>query len=121
MATYEILSPSQRRQFNDFSAAEMGERDLIRYYTFSPEDLAVINQHRRAHNRLGFAVQWCYMRYPGRTLRSDETVASPLLNFVAAQLQCEPSVIQPYIEGRDTTKREHQRELQQKYGYISFS
>jgi TnpA family transposase len=39
--------------------------DLIRRYTLSTSDRAVIRQHRGAANRLGFAVQLSYLRYPG--------------------------------------------------------
>ena len=49
--------------------SESQEEDLIRHYTFSEPDLAVIRQRYRPANRLGFAIQLCYMRYPGVTLR----------------------------------------------------
>jgi TnpA family transposase len=39
--------------------------ELIRLYTFSDTDLAVIAQRRGPANRLGFAVQLCYLRFPG--------------------------------------------------------
>lgn len=45
--------------------------ELIRLYTFNDADLSRIRQHRGAANRLGFAVQLCYMRYPGVTLAAD--------------------------------------------------
>jgi hypothetical protein len=51
------LGPAQR-------AAE-----LVRYWTLGPEDLRTIVSRRRPHNRLGFAVQLCALRYPGRLLR----------------------------------------------------
>jgi hypothetical protein len=35
--------------------------ELIRYYTFSEPDLSAIRQRRGNHNRLGFAVQLCYL------------------------------------------------------------
>ena len=38
------------------------EAETIRRYTFSDADLAIITQHRGPANRLGFAVQLCYMR-----------------------------------------------------------
>jgi TnpA family transposase len=46
-------------------------------------DLAVIGARRRDHNRLGFALQLCALRYPGRPLRHGEAVPSPALRFVA--------------------------------------
>lgn len=39
---------------------------LIRYYTLSEDDLKVIETKRRAHNKLGFTLQLCALRYPGR-------------------------------------------------------
>ena len=50
--------------------------EIIRYYTLTESDLAITNQHRGGANRLGFAVQLCYMRYPGRLLSADEGVAA---------------------------------------------
>ncbi|TXL06508.1 hypothetical protein BMR08_15375 [Methylococcaceae bacterium CS2] len=38
---------------------------LIQHYSFNETDLALISQHRGSENRLGFAMQLCYMRYPG--------------------------------------------------------
>lgn len=38
--------------------------ELIRHDTFSESDLFIINQRRGAANRLGFAVQLCYSRFP---------------------------------------------------------
>ena len=48
------------------------EAELIRRYTFSDADLAIIAQHRGPANRLGFAVQLCYMRYPGVVLSAGD-------------------------------------------------
>lgn len=45
------------------------EADLIRHYTLSPDDLAVIARRRAPHNRLGFALQLCALRYPARRRR----------------------------------------------------
>lgn len=52
--------------------------DLIQHYTLSDIDLSLIQQCRGAHNRLGFAIQLCYMRHPGLVLASDSTNASQL-------------------------------------------
>lgn len=60
--------------------------DLIRYYTFSEADLSIIRQHRGPTNRLGFAVQLCYLRFPGIILGVDQTPYPPLLRLAADQL-----------------------------------
>ena len=59
--------------------------ELIRLYTFNDADLAIIQQHRGPANRLGFAVQLCYMRHPGILLAASAELFAPLLRMVAAQ------------------------------------
>lgn len=44
------------------------EDSLIRHYHLSPADRLEIEVRRREHNRLGFAIQLCLMRHPGRAL-----------------------------------------------------
>jgi TnpA family transposase len=61
--------------------------DLIRRYTLTPSDIAVIRQRRGAANRLGFAVQLSYLRYPGVVLGVDQLPLPPLLYLVAGQLK----------------------------------
>jgi len=51
--------------------------ELIRRYTFSESDLSIIRQRRGSANRLGFAVQLCYLRFPGVILGVDETPFPP--------------------------------------------
>ncbi len=46
-------------------------REMIRHWLLSQEDLSRIEARRRGHNRLGFAVQLCLLRFPGRGLESD--------------------------------------------------
>ncbi len=59
MPTREVLSPSQRAPFIEIPAA-IGERELARYYTLSPDEVAAVVQRRRPHNRLGF-VMWTFL------------------------------------------------------------
>jgi hypothetical protein len=42
-------------------------------------------QHRGIHNQLGFAVQFCYLRFPERTLGVEEVPPPEILGLVAAQ------------------------------------
>ena len=50
-------------------------------------DLSIIRQRRGPANRLGFAVQLCYLRFPGVILGVDEPPFPPLLKLVADQLK----------------------------------
>jgi hypothetical protein len=119
MPTRDLLAPTQRAQFTAIPI-QFTEREFIRYYTLSDADLAVIRRHRRPQNRLGFAVQLCYLRYPGRALSADEVVPVPLLAFIAAQLGCDPVVFGDYGRARDTTRREHLTEIRTVFGYHPF-
>lgn len=58
MPRRELLTESQRLIFN---APVSDERGMVRHYTLSAEDLALINRRRRDPNRLGFALMLCYL------------------------------------------------------------
>jgi len=108
MKKHEILSPQSRTSlFNPPTDAAA----IVRHYTFSPEDMALIRQRRRAANRLGFAVNLAYLRLPGRVLGIEETPPADMLAFVAKQITCEPTNFGVYAQ-RDETRREHLGELQ---------
>ena len=87
MPRRSILSVAER---DSLLALPATQDELIRHYTLSETDLSIIGQHRKAANRLGFAVQLCYMRHPGVTLEIDEEPFAPLLRMVAAQLKVTP-------------------------------
>lgn len=74
----ELLTESQRLSFQ---APASDEREMVRYYTLSPDDLALINRHRGDPNRLGFAVMLCYLRFPGRILQQGEPPPAALCAF----------------------------------------
>jgi hypothetical protein len=82
MPRRSILSATERESL---LALPDAKDELIRHYTFNETDLSVIRR-RGAANRLGFAVQLCYLRFPG-TLGVDEPPFPPLLRMVAAQLK----------------------------------
>lgn len=94
--------------------------DLIRHYTFSETDLSIIRQHRGAANRLGFAVQLCYMRYPGISLSTNAAPSPPLLRMVAEQLGLDQREWANY-PARAQTRREHLVELKNVFGFKSFT
>jgi len=94
--------------------------ELARHYTFSDIDLSIIRQHRGAANRLGFAVQLCYMRYPGIFLPADCDPEMHLISFAAEQAKLDPFEWSKYAQ-RAETRREHILELQSVFGFRSFT
>ena len=117
MPRRSILSAAERESL---LAPPDDPNDLIRHYTLSETDLSVIRQRRGAANRLGFAVQLCYMRYPGVILGAGEQPFAPLLGLVARQLKVSPECWAEYGQ-RDQTRREHLVELQAVFGFRSFT
>ena len=81
--------------------------------------MSLIQQHRGAANRLGFAVQLCYLRFPGVVLGMEQLPAASLLAFVATQLKL--SVPDWTVYGqREQTRNEHLLELQEAFGFQTF-
>ena len=61
--------------------------EMTRHYVLDADDLALVGARRRAGNRLGFAVQLCALRHPGRVLDPSESPPAPMLAFVARQTE----------------------------------
>lgn len=103
MSGKTILTPAQRTALfdppSDLAAIE-------RLYTLGSEELAEIFRRRRPANRIGFAVQLCYLREPGRALRVDETPPITMLALLAEQLACTVNDFSLYAD-RSPTLREH--------------
>lgn len=112
MAHRELLTESQRVTFH---APATDERGMVRHYTLSADDLALINRRRGDPNRLGFAVTLCYLRFPGRILQQGEQPPAALCAFVAEQLGLHAANFGDYAE-RDQTRREHVLEIQTALG-----
>ena len=108
MKKHEILSPQSRAALFD---PPTDPAAIVRRYTFSPGDSALIRQRRRAANRIGFAIQLAYFRHPGRIMRVDEAPPEDMLTFIAGQIDAHPGDFRDYA-GRAQTRREHIAELQ---------
>jgi len=116
MPRQSLLTASERESL---LALPDNQEDLIRYYTLNEHDLSVINLHRGRANRLGFAIQLCYMRYPGIILGYSEEPFPPLLNMVAKQLGIKTDHWKDYGQ-REQTRREHLVELKSIFSFTSF-
>ncbi len=98
-----VVSASQRTLFETLP---IEPSELAKHYSLSQEDLTLIQNRRRSTNRLGFAIQLCLVRYPGRVLRSDERLPQSFIEFIAEQIGAEASGFADYAN-RDQTRREH--------------
>src|SRR5271156_2487027 len=95
------------------------QRELVRHYTLFAEDLAAIRRCRGDYNRLGHALMLCYLRYPGRPLKTGEQPPRPLLLFIAEQIDALPEAIEDYLAA-ERNRRRHAAELQNRLGFRPF-
>ncbi|MBB4346125.1 hypothetical protein GGE56_007606 [Rhizobium leguminosarum] len=103
MARRTLLNAQDRRELFDIPT---DEDSLIGYYSLSPADRLEVELRRRGHNQLGFAVQLCLMRYPGRALLPNETPPGAMLNYIAGQLNADSRLFDFYAR-REETRRDH--------------
>ncbi len=112
-----IWTERQRAALFDLPADEAA---LFRHYTLSDDDIEHIRVRRRGHNRLGFALQLCAFRYPGRLLLAGEVIPLNVIRFIAAQLGMRAEDLVGYAV-REETRREHLADIRLIYGYRMFS
>lgn len=116
MPRRQILTDRQRSALLDLPTEEAS---LLRFYTLADDDLEHIHQRRRPENRIGFALQLCALRYPGRLLQPGELIPLQILRFLGAQLGLPEEALLDYARRRQT-RYQHSAELQEIYGFRSF-
>ena len=79
-----------------------------------------IGARRRPSNKLGFALQLCVLRYPGRLLAPGEFVPPAVVDFIGRQLDLDGDELADYAV-RSETRHEHLAELRRLYGFRSFA
>ncbi len=117
MPRRHILTKRQRAVLFDLPTEESV---MLRHYTLADDDIDYIQARRRAHNRFGFALQLCALRFPGRLLAPGEVIPQETSRFLAAQLGLKPDDLMGYA-AREEPRHEHLAALRQIYGYRMFS
>lgn len=117
MPRRQILTERQRSALLDLPTDELL---LLKHYTLADDDLVIIQERRRQENRLGFALQLCALRYPGRALTPSELIPQAVLSFIGAQLGIPPDALIIYAARRQT-RQQHMGALREIYSYKTFA
>ena len=64
-------------------SAPTDEESLIRHCTLGRAEMDLIQAKRTPHNRLGLAIQLCFLRHLGRAILPGETPPAPMVAFLA--------------------------------------
>ena len=115
---------TRRQRLNETQIAALfdppGEqREMVRHWTMSEDDLAAVGRCRGDHNQLGYALMLCYLRYPGRVLRAGERPPARLLDFVASQVGVPPDMIDAYL-AHERGRQRHAAECKDHLGLRPF-
>ena len=116
MPRRHILSARQRSALLDLPT---DEASLLRHYILADDGLIHIDRRRRPENRIGFALQLCALRYPGRMLAPGEVIPLAVSAFLGAQLGIAGDALVRYAVRRQT-RQQHMEVLRSIYGYRTF-
>ena len=102
----DFLTQEQEQCYGRYNG-DPSEAQLAKYFYLNEDDLDQVRLRRGDHNRLGFALQICTVRFLGTFLASPLDIPRETVTFVAAQLSiADTSCLARYMD-RETTHREH--------------
>ncbi len=110
-----FLNDTERERLGGFPA-EVPPEDLIAHFTLSECDRLLVQGQRDAHNRLGFALQSCALRYLGFVPTKLHSASPAVVGHLAGQLGVAPRCLAKYGE-RSQTRTGHLQEVLAHLGF----
>lgn len=92
------------------------EEAVVAHHSLDEHELAAIARLRSPANRLGYALQLCCLRYPGRYLRRGELLPAVMLDHVAEQIGVSAEVIADFAK-RPPTRYEQLSAIKGAHGF----
>lgn len=112
--------PMTGRQRAALLALPDNEALLVQHHSLDAEDLAAIGTARTPATQLGYALQLCCLRYPGRHLRQDELLPAVMLDLIAEQVGVEANVIADFAR-RTPTRYDQLATIKARFGYTDLN
>ena len=114
-----FLTPEQARRYGRYSG-DPAPAQLAQYFFLDDRDRIEIAAHRGTHNRLGYAVQLCTVRFLGTFLPDPTDVPRLVVKHLATQLEIpDPHCLNQYRE-RFPRSHVHAQEIRERHGYCDF-
>src|SRR3712207_2692872 len=111
----QLFTDAERARRNRFPET-IAYEDLVAFFTLSERDLDSIPRYSAAHNRLGYALQLCALRFMGFVPDDLTTAPAAAVAFLAQQLKVDPEVL-PAYGARAHTRQDHLLAAQVHLGY----
>ena len=111
----QFLSEAERDRLSRFPE-EISQQDLQDFFWLSEDDRKEIMPLRGEHNRLGFALNLCCLRYLGFFPNNFLELPQTVVTFVAHQLRVDADNLSIYGQ-RTMTIYAHQQQVQTLLGY----
>jgi TnpA family transposase len=116
----DFLTDEQANKYGQFSGEPTPEQ-LARFFHLDDNDRSHVLKRRGDHNRLGFAIQLCTVRFLGTFLVQPIEVPENIVAFLAKELNIrDTSSLHRYMDRR-TTRHEHANNIKELYGYKDFN
>lgn len=108
--------PMTERQRAALLALPDSEAVVVHHHGFDAEDLAAIGGARTAATKLGYALQLCCLRYPGRHLRQGELLPAVMLDHIAEQVGVDAQAIADFAR-RTPTRYDQLAAIKARFGF----
>jgi TnpA family transposase len=112
--------PMTAKQREALLALPTTEEEVVAHHSLDEHERAAIARLRSPANQLGYALQLCCLRLPGRYLRRGELLPAIMLDHVAEQIDVDADVIADFAK-RGPTRYEQLASIKRNHGFADLT